>query len=563
MRQRHGILLSIAGVLLSADVVATCDFSMTGEECKAAVEQRLRLNGYDILPDDDSDISATEQQVIRSTEDLLERMNTGLSSALSDGGVTTVEDFLPKWNLFATGGDSDEADAIVVEVNNVLNLPTDRGYKFRLTLNQPELFDPLIESIPEAMRANTRNMLDESLDDFDDVALSFVYNANTQRMGRARHADHADLFNQIFADARADHESRRGGGSASVATADMNWRASANRLEQLIPDGRLSGLLSDDGLLTDAAKARLGDYCSGQLDTPRVLGRIEVAEYELLRGEQILCAVLAASANPDVARRTREARSFDALKSVSVELTEVVAEFVAANEARYVALYADLDDFQKTLKRFGAFGLPRLIDNQPQLLVTAELRERDVLIGPNSWSAKVTYEHGFVNVNTFRSYLDTGCGEDLVHLCLDDYLSDPAREAHLKRSDRLSFSLEYSRTQSYDATVASGAGMLQLPTAESWLGSLGYGRYLSFDDLGRARTRIELTATYEDVDGDEMRRDRFLGNLTFSQQITDQAALSFSIVYANKPEYRGEVTKEFTALLGINYKLFAPGSDGL
>ncbi len=43
--------------------------------------------------------------------------------------------------------------------------------------------------------------------------------------------------------------------------------------------------------------------------------------------------------------------------------------------------------------------------------------------------------------------------------------------------------------------------------------------------------------------------------------MTDNAALSLSFVYANKPEYRGEVGTELSARLGINYKLFSAGEN--
>jgi hypothetical protein len=43
--------------------------------------------------------------------------------------------------------------------------------------------------------------------------------------------------------------------------------------------------------------------------------------------------------------------------------------------------------------------------------------------------------------------------------------------------------------------------------------------------------------------------------LTFSQKVVDDMVLSLGVVYANKPEFRGDVDKELSACAGLSYKL--------
>ena len=133
-----------------------------------------------------------------------------------------------------------------------------------------------------------------------------------------------------------------------------------------------------------------------------------------------------------------------------------------------------------------------------------------------------------------------------------------SKEQHLKRGDRLSFNVEYSHKQSYDEIVQSGLGSLMLDSKSSLIASLAYGRYLPFLADGCGNSRLELSASYENVDSDSTRQDRLFSTATHSQRISATAAVSFSIVYANKAEFRGDVGTEISAQLGLNYKMFSP-----
>ena len=46
-----------------------------------------------------------------------------------------------------------------------------------------------------------------------------------------------------------------------------------------------------------------------------------------------------------------------------------------------------------------------------------------------------------------------------------------------------------------------------------------------------------------------------LADATLTQEVSLGATLTLGLVYANKPEYRVDVDKEFSARFGVNYKI--------
>ena len=92
--------------------------------------------------------------------------------------------------------------------------------------------------------------------------------------------------------------------------------------------------------------------------------------------------------------------------------------------------------------------------------------------------------------------------------------------------------------------------------------NLSYGRYLNLGlnpSLLEGKAKLDFTVSYEDVLNDPIRQDRTLAVLSFSQGVANGFSLSASLVWANKPEYRGNVDEEFSANLGLNYKFGKQG----
>ncbi len=535
-------LLAGTWLLLSPYGFAECKLDTTAEQCKGVVEESLRSEGVEILADEpDAIIEETKQTTASSAEDALRLFNTGLSSALNDGGVSTLEDFLPKFKIFgSSGGLGDDDESLLLELNNILNLPIDSGYKITATLQRPTVFEPLIQSVAEDMRANEKDSLEGQLNDFDDVTFAFIYSPMTERWGRSDHQLHADTFEELFLSAE-EHADE------ILVAAELAREPADDALEAAIDAANMELLKSWSG--------SGAGFCGVQLANVDFPASTSDIDPDLLTGHQLLCIVLAvdASATAKIAAATTAEDIYD----IDSGTTELIRGYYSAIENAYREEYTNLAQLNESLHSAGFFRFADLINNQPQLNFAASFSSRDPLVGQDEFKIKVSYEKGFVNANNFRRFVESGCQFDEAYLCFEEYLT-PTNEQHLKRGDRVSFNLEYSRKQSYNKILESGASSLMLGSESSLTASLGYGRYLSFLDNGAGNSRLEFSASYEDVGSDSMRQNRLFSTATYSQRISDTAAVSLSVVYANKPEFRGEVGTEISAQLGLNYKLFSP-----
>jgi len=211
------------------------------------------------------------------------------------------------------------------------------------------------------------------------------------------------------------------------------------------------------------------------------------------------------------------------------------------------------------LQQGGFFRLAELINNQPQLMVTASYRGRDDLAGPDEFAGTFTYEQGWANLNTLRKFhRDRGGAFSLAtltdflrHEQLIDGKGQPTMA--LTNAPRLSASLAYKRQAAYRFALPEDGVGFDLDASESLIGSLGLGFYLNIRD-GVPRARFDLEAKYEDVDGD-MQQSRFVATAMFNQRLTDSASVSLGLVWANRPQFRGEVDEEISARVGLKYGL--------
>lgn len=227
-----------------------------------------------------------------------------------------------------------------------------------------------------------------------------------------------------------------------------------------------------------------------------------------------------------------------------------VADFeaFAGAEAAYKAA------FESALNAAGFDRFKQLIDNQPQLVLTLGVRERDELVGQDETFLGLRYEYGGANLNSFYDYRSRHCTMELMLPCFQKFTT--ARKSSIDAGSRVAFSVEYKRRDDYDYSDHGLAVALEGQT--SLVSQLTYGRYLNIgaaNDIVQGRTKLDLTASYEDVSDDPMRQDRAVATLALSQGTTAGLTLSFSLVWANRPEFRGEVDEELSAKVGLNYKL--------
>jgi hypothetical protein len=248
---------------------------------------------------------------------------------------------------------------------------------------------------------------------------------------------------------------------------------------------------------------------------------------------------------------------------------EALEKSISALDVRTEALL-------EALTAAGYFSLTDLISNQPQLYVNAQRTSPNELIGPRKVTGKLTYEHGFVNINRLRRTCRLKAAEDDATAdqekkrlqgflsCFQGFLT-PERIAQMQRGDRLALSVEYSDVEDYkvtlpgDTTTTDDDVTLDLPADRKLVASLALGRYLTFFKDGAGSSRIEAESKYEDYGEDPQRQERWVTTLTFSQKLADQAVFTLGLVYADRPEFRGVVDKEISARVGLSYRLLRKG----
>lgn len=210
----------------------------------------------------------------------------------------------------------------------------------------------------------------------------------------------------------------------------------------------------------------------------------------------------------------------------------------------------------KRAEATGLVHLSELVNNQPQLYFSVSVRERNDVAGPDERGLKATYEIGSVNINKFKQNqagcLDNGAQEAA---CLRNYLTSQ-RISRLKKGDRLAVSIEYAEIGDYRAEYPDESVSLDLEGRSRLVGSLVYGRYVDFDEEGNGKGRIDITASYEDYENDDMNReDRRVASVIYSRPIGDEATFVVGMTWASNPEFLGDVQDNVSANLGLTYRL--------
>jgi hypothetical protein len=200
----------------------------------------------------------------------------------------------------------------------------------------------------------------------------------------------------------------------------------------------------------------------------------------------------------------------------------------------------------------------QLINNQPQLTITASRSFRDDLFGPDVWTVRAVYEKGLGNNlnGFFKELRSTDCSTERTE-CLKKYSSyanDPGTRARIKAASRLAFSVEVSRHQAYDFQDVARALALALPERTVVAGALDFGRLVGVDEAGVAEGRIDGSVRFEHR-SETVDETRFVASLTLTKKV-GQASIPLQIVYANKDGLSSGVDKGLTVTAGLKFNLF-------
>jgi len=270
---------------------------------------------------------------------------------------------------------------------------------------------------------------------------------------------------------------------------------------------------------------------------------------------------------PDEAGSSAEQKTFEELGTLSESLTaeQLMHAFEGAAAAEASIEQDFVAEAQLLFENF-----KYLVNNQPQLLISAEHRVREELVGSDETSLEVSWEQPLgPNVNRFLSYDPDGsagpcksnpgdCSE-----AFQSYMGSK-KKGKVDNTDRAVFSLSYTDIADYSIFrpndgLAIDGEPFRVEGGERLKVLAGWGR--SFDrgpaEEALAPSRLDIALSYEDLFDDPERQDRFIASLTYTVKLNDGTSLPFGLVYANKPEFLAmeDVDDEITARLGLKFTL--------
>jgi hypothetical protein len=210
--------------------------------------------------------------------------------------------------------------------------------------------------------------------------------------------------------------------------------------------------------------------------------------------------------------------------------------------------------------------------NQSKFNFDASYRERRDSVGPDEWMVKASYEHGFNSAaetradaagrrlvsdscrSEFRAAsltAGTACARE-VGAALRAVATDPV----VQQGRRFTVALEFHDVSAIDIARATPAVTFHSDSSRSLVWSIAGGRDV-FEKVQplEHRGRIELSLAYDDVSGDEARKDRMIGKLTYIQRINEKLHIPISLIYANHSDYLSNIDRKLNAHFGLAYKL--------
>jgi hypothetical protein len=215
-------------------------------------------------------------------------------------------------------------------------------------------------------------------------------------------------------------------------------------------------------------------------------------------------------------------------------------------------------NIQAELARTKLNQLADLVEQQPQLLFTVDHDFRDEIVGPETTSATVTWEFTRRNFGNFLRTDGTACKEDAVmagtspqyESCvsgLQAYMSKYG--TNLQNQWRGKIEASFKRVESVTYSFPDDGVDLSLPKHDRWEVAVATGGPLSKD-----RGRVDFALSYDsNLDNDDTNKERVTASLTYTRRVAEMD-MPFSIVYANKDEFLGEVDHQISLNFGLKFR---------
>jgi len=453
-----------------------------------------------------------EAQDLRATadEETPERVaalptSTGQGAGFADRVNGSIADFLPLFQFAIDSvSTSDDKKSVTVKFNPIRS-GIYGSLQVKATATEPEPYDALLNEIAEEQRAGQADAIRSQVDDLSDLTITAVY-------GYERDPPPA----------------------ASLEDLGRLWGRNYGRYERVVGAfllGWTEAVVNDLDAQEDAADDRLSDFDVRLSEGAATLGLnpdMDLDDLTIGQAQQILASEFdsfMALVEPDVRRMAEDAKKLEGLGL-----------------------------------------LPFLVDNQPQFTVTASYRDRDDLIGRDVWTGTLALEVGRYNFNTLLRRFREKQGARELNPAAATFGEMVANEERIRSGEKFTLSATYVRHDDYSRDYTFGeleenTVSLNLDESEEFCGKLEWIRNATWQpiriDGEEVYPRVVLSVERVWASGDEMRQDRWVGNVTYNIPLQGGISVPLSLVYANHAEFLGEPDEQFSAHFGFNFKFKA------
>jgi hypothetical protein len=195
-----------------------------------------------------------ENEGVEQVDEETTKATTGAQTA-NEAVSTAIRDFLPRVGaaLILPGIDEDRK-GLALRLNRYLG---PLSAQIGLDLNEPALYAPLVDSIPESIRAASKERLQGELEDQDDVTFTLALNLETGGFGRNLGQYRSEVSN-LVTELVAVPDSLRQGLFDALSTTVL-LRANAARLRERQSDPECAGDLRVDQLPLTCFRATFAD----------------------------------------------------------------------------------------------------------------------------------------------------------------------------------------------------------------------------------------------------------------------------------------------------------------
>lgn len=441
----------------------------------------------------------------------------------------SLNNFLPIFDFAVnTISTADDEKSATVSFNPVRL--GNHALNIKASIFEPEANAQLVESIVESVRTTQKETIEKGLDDFSDVEWSATFGFQNSRTSWD------------------DKRSRMFGRDASL-------------YQPLIRE-----------LMADVWETSLPDDPAVDLQLSDLIDEVALSEEVNLPIDD--------GGNVDVNRLT-----VGMVRQALTDRAPRYFELLREDANRFVELNQRLADAQVD-------QIAAMIDNQPQLTLSANLRNRGSLVGPDTQSYQLSWEMGSRNFNTalkkykkkqqvWRAKKASGQEPGSAPTPLDAF-REVAKSNYLAKNkftlsatyqERDKYSRDYSYSESVTnplmpempTEVARVASASQEKTSELCLkGQFGWAvsRQKVRLDGQEVYPRIDISLEHIDKRDDPDRQNRLVLKATYLLPLPTGLALPVTLTYADKSEFLGDPDDQLTAHLGLSYnldRLFQPG----